>query len=286
MKKKTTKKQKTLLIALTGAFLLLFCIYAFFQNNFLTVSQYEICNEKIPAEFDGFTVVQISDFHNTHSEILQKDIIEKLHEIKPDIIVLTGDFIDTRRTDTEHALSYAAKLLEIAPVYMSAGNHEAATVEEYPPYERKLVSQGIKVLRNRCETIEINGKVISITGIDDPVFFPGEDKYEKISEAIDSVEYDREIFTITMSHRPEVFSVYVEKELDLVLSGHAHGGQFRIPGIGGLYIPTEGLFPTYTEGVHSENGTSMVISRGIGSSVFPVRINNRPELVAITLKAE
>ncbi len=286
MKKRISKKHRRLLLSLICIFSVLFCAYAFFQNNLLVVSHYEIEDVKIPTEFDGFTIAQISDFHNTHSRLLQEDIIEGLLEIKPDIIVLTGDFIDTRRTDTALALSYAARLLEIAPVYMSAGNHEAATVEEYPPFEKELISLGVRVLRNECEKIELGGSAINITGIDDPVFFPGEDKYEKIAEAIDTVTYDESIFTVTLSHRPEVFSVYVEKQQDLVLSGHAHGGQFRIPGIGGLYIPTEGLFPTYTEGVHTLDSTKMVVSRGIGSSVFPIRINNRPELVIISLRAE
>ncbi len=281
--KKLSSRKKTLSVCFSLIFLLLFSLYAYYQNNYLTVTNYGISDEKIPEAFDGFVIAQVSDFHNTQSEKLQEDVINALREIKPDIIVLTGDFIDTRKTDTALALSYAERLISVAPVYMSAGNHEAATVYEYPPFEKDMRSLGVTVLRNNCEQIEKNGQLINIMGIDDPVFFPGEDKYEKIAQGIDSVEYDKSIFTITLSHRPEVFRVYVEKKQDLVLSGHAHGGQFRLPFIGGLFIPTEGLFPKYTEGVHEEQETKMVISRGIGSSVFPIRINNRPELVIITL---
>lgn len=283
MKIKLSKKKTAILISVISL-ILIFSIYAFYENNSLGTSYYEISDEKIPDSFDGFVIAQVSDFHNTHSEILQKDILEALIKEKPDIIVLTGDFIDSRKTDTELALSYAEKLLKIAPVYMSAGNHEAASVYEYPPFEKELIALGVKVLRNTSQKTEKDGQFINIMGIDDPVFLTGTIKEEKLKDAIDRAEYDKSIFTVTLSHRPEVFDVYIEKELDLVLSGHAHGGQFRLPFIGGLFTPTEGLFPEYTEGLHEENGTKMIVSRGIGASVFPLRINNRPELVIITLE--
>ncbi len=286
MKIKLSKKKTVIVFSAIISFILILSVYAFYENNFLGTSYYEICDEKIPDSFDGFVIAQISDFHNTHSEILQESLIEALIKEKPDIIVLTGDYIDSRKTDTALSLEYAKKLLTIAPVYMSTGNHEAAAVYEYPSFEEELIALGVKVLRNTCDIAEKNGQFINIMGIDDPVFLTGEIKAEKLKEAIDSVKYDKSVFTVTLSHRPEVFDIYIEKELDLVLSGHAHGGQFRIPFIGGLYIPTEGLFPKYTEGLHKENNTQMIISRGIGASVVPIRINNRPELVIIKLSTE
>ena len=93
-------------------------------------------------------------------------------------------------------------------------------------------------------------------------------------------------YTILLSHRPELFSVYAEQEMNLVLSGHAHGGQFRLPLVGGLVAPNQGFFPEYDSGVYTEHGTSMVVSRGIGNSLFPFRFNNRPEVILIELKSE
>lgn len=286
--KKLNLRKKSLIILFTVIFFVTFCVYAYYQNNFLTVTHYDISDEKIPKGFNGFTIAQVSDFHNTNSKKLQEDVLTELKCINPDIIVITGDYIDSRKTDTALALSYAEKLLGIAPVYMSAGNHEAACVYDYPPFEKNMLALGIKVLRNECEAIEKHGQLISILGIDDPLFIADydADKYEKTDKVIDSINYDKNIFTVTLSHRPEIFGVYVENKQDLVLSGHAHGGQFRIPFIGGLYTPTEGLFPKYSEGIHEESDTTMIVSRGIGSSVFPIRLNNRPELVIITLKSQ
>lgn len=282
------KKRKSRIFTVTLALLILFGVYTYCQNNFPETTRYDIRAVKIPEAFDGFVIAQISDFHNTDSQKLQEDILKELKAIKPDIIVITGDYIDTRRTDTALALSYAERLLQLAPVYFSAGNHEAATVYEYPSFEKALRSLGVTVLRNECTQIEKNGQLINLLGIDDPLFIADDeaDKFEKTDKVIKKINYDKDIFGVTLSHRPEIFSVYVENEQDLVLSGHAHGGQFRLPVLGGLYTPTEGLFPEYTEGIHEENNTKMIVSRGIGASVFPFRINNRPELVIVTLHTE
>jgi predicted MPP superfamily phosphohydrolase len=103
----------------------------------------------------------------------------------------------------------------------------------------------------------------------------------KLDELISEEE-----FTLLLSHRPEMFDTYVEKDVDLVFSGHAHGGQFRIPFVGGVFAPNQGLFPKYDSGIYSEGNTTMVVSRGIGNSAFPFRINNRPEVILVELDTE
>ena len=284
--KKLSKKQKITAVLLTLVFLIPFSVYCTYQNNMLTVSEYEIADERLPESFDGFTVVQISDFHNPRSDFLKESVLEETKRLSPDIIVLTGDFIDSRRPKPEISLEFAEELVKIAPVYFAPGNHEARIPEIYEPFESELRRLGVRVLRNSSAKISIGGEEINIIGIDDATFYGKEDKYISIANAIDEVVYDEELFTITLSHRPEVFSVYVEKEQDLVFSGHLHGGQFVIPYLGGLYMPTEGFFPEYWSGVHTENSTTMVVSRGIGNSAFPIRINNRPELIYVTLRAQ
>ena len=278
------KKNVKKIIPIILLFLVLFTVFAYLQNNLLTTTNHTVTNEKLPPEFDGFVIAQVSDFHNTKSKLLQNTLLSEIERAQPDIIVITGDFIDSRRTDTAVSLAYAKKLLEIAPVYMSTGNHEWRSEEQYPSFEKALIDAGVIVLRNEAVKTARGNSEINILGIDDPYFLEGDSKFDSTRKELENVRYDKELFTLTLSHRPEIFSVYVECEQDLVLSGHAHGGQFRLPFIGGLYGPTEGIFPKYCEGSHKENGTEMIISRGIGNSVFPLRLNNRPELIIITLQ--
>lgn len=284
--KNLSKKQKIIITAFFCVFLVLFSVYCVYQNNMLTVTEYDIADERLPESFDGFTVAQISDFHNPRSDFLKESVLEELTRLSPDIIVITGDFIDSRKPKTEISLAFAEELVKISPVYFAPGNHEARIPDIYGPFEKELRDMGVHVLRNSSEKIHINGDAINILGIDDATFYGTQDKYICTAAAIDGIIYDKGLFTITLSHRPEIFSVYAQKEQDLVFSGHLHGGQFVIPYLGGLYMPTEGLFPDYCEGVHTEGSTTMVVSRGIGNSAFPIRINNRPELIFVTLRTE
>lgn len=282
--KNLSKKHKIIITVFFCSFLVLFSVYCVYQNNMLTVTEYEITNERLPEGFDGFTVVQISDFHNPRSDFLRESTLEETKRLKPDIIVITGDFIDSRKPKTEISLDFARELVKIAPVYFAPGNHEARIPEIYEPFERELRNSGVNVLRNSAKKINIHGEEINIAGFDDATFYGTQDKFLSTQEAIAATDYNKNLFTIALSHRPEVFSVYVETEQDLVFSGHHHGGQFVIPYLGGLFMPTEGFFPDYCEGVHTDNGTTMVVSRGIGNSAFPIRINNRPELIFVTLR--
>ena len=284
--KKLSKKQKSFIIPIAAILLSLFSVYCIYQNNALTVSEYEIENQKLPEEFNGFRIAQVSDFHNTRSRVLQESILEKLNADSPDIIVVTGDLADSRKTDTEIALEFTEKLTEIAPVYFAPGNHEARLGEIYDELEKGLKGLNVTVLRNSACLITKENAQINIAGIEDSTFYEYEDKFDSAARMIDEASSDRNLFTVMLSHRPEIFSVYAEKNLDLVFSGHAHGGQFVIPHIGGLFTPTEGLFPEFTQGVHKKANTTMVVSRGIGNSIFPIRINNRPELIFVTLRAE
>ena len=150
--------------------------------------------------------------------------------------------------------------------------------------EEALISAGVIVLHDESIVIEKDGQTIQMIGIDDPDFsYIAADKI--VSTKLETIDIN-EGFTMMLSHRPELFDSYVENEIDLVLSGHAHGGQVRIPFIGGLVAPNQGLFPEYDAGVYSEGKTTMIVSRGIGNSVIPIRINNRPEIVVIELQAE
>ena len=140
-----------------------------------------------------------------------------------------------------------------------------------------MAELGVHILRNEHKIIEIGKQQIEIIGIDDPNFGDSVDNNLQVSLK----ESDPNSFKLLLSHRPETFEHYVEKEIDLVLSGHAHGGQFRLPFINGIVAPDQGLFPTFTEGIHTKNKTTMIISRGLGNSIIPQRLFNRPNLIQI-----
>lgn len=207
-----------------------------------------------------------------------------LRENRPDIIVLTGDLIDSRRTDINSALRFVSQIRHIAPVYFVSGNHEAAA----GGYERLLAGlreYGVTLLDNSAALLERGGAAIALLGVADPMMahdYMTEDA-AVTATLLDRLTYDRTLYSILLSHRPELFEVYREKGIDLALTGHAHGGQIVLPFLGGLVAPNQGLFPKYWGGLYQAGGTAMVVSRGIGNSILPFRINNRPELVIVTL---
>ena len=149
-----------------------------------------------------------------------------------------------------------------------------------------MIEIGVTVLEDKSISLEKSGEDITLMGVDDPSFITdyllGDDEevmQDKLSELKSENSY-----TILLSHRPELFKIYVENDIDLVLSGHAHGGQFRLPFVDGLYAPNQGLFPEYDSGLYTEENTNMIVSRGIGNSLFPFRFNNRPEVILVKLK--
>ena len=222
--------------------------------------------------------------NNNQSNTLTNDLIKEIEKQKPNIIVLTGDFIDSNKTNVEVAMNFIKKINAVAPIYYVSGNHEAS-VKSYTKIKEQLAENKVVILENKKEELKINESSINLIGIDDPRMahesFISDSEIVKVE--LDNTKYNGDKYNILLSHRPELFDTYVEKKIDLILTGHAHGGQIRIPFIGGIIAPNQGFFPKYTSGVIEKNKTTMVVSRGIGNSIIPLRINNRPELVVITL---
>ena len=282
MMKKPNKK--TVLIV---SVLVILClgIWTLWGNIALEVNEYEIASDRIPEAFAGFRIAQVSDLHNKDFGEGYGQLLTLLSQINPDIIVVTGDLIDSRQTDLDIALEFAWQAGKIARVYYVSGNHEAR-VPEYEDLKIGLVKAGVVILENQKVQITREGESITIMGIDDPSFqedYLFGDSESVARQAIENLQNESDGYTILLSHRPELFDLYVETEMDLVFSGHAHGGQFRLPFVGGLVAPNQGFFPKYDAGLFSEGSTNMIVSRGVGNSIIPIRFNNRPEIIVATL---
>lgn len=256
-------------------------IFLYVNNHWIVVSEHVYESERVPSSFDGMRIVQVSDLHDALFGKEQEALVQKVKAAKPDAIFLTGDLVDSNRYNLEQSLQAVRQFVELADVYYVLGNHEVATNKVNEIYE-VLSSLGVHVMADESTVLERNGERLAIIGIEDPLMGKSTDEMLEIATA--SVPQD--MFKLLLAHRPEMFDEYVAKSIDLVFSGHAHGGQIRIPGIGGLFAPGQGLLPTYTVGIYEKNKTSMVVSRGLGNSSVPYRIFNLPEIVVVQLKAQ
>lgn len=250
----------------------------------LKVSKYTVSSHKIPEDFDGFKIAQISDLHNDSFGKNNKRLLKKIRKNKPDIIVITGDIADS--LETENATEFVRQASAIAPTYYVPGNHEA-WIDHYPQLESAIQKNGATVLRNETVYLFQGNNALALSGIDDPQFFSNTPEQSITMESALVYLADNTVpYQILLSHRPEYFEIYCENGYDLVFSGHAHGGQIRLPFVGGIYAPNQGLFPKYDSGAFTKDSTTMIVSRGLGNSVFFPRIGNRPEIVITQLKAE
>ena len=266
--------------------LVVLIVWTLWGNTALEVNEYEVVSDRIPQGFEGFRIAQVSDLHNAEFGEGNEKLIQLLSQTDPDVIVITGDLIDSRHTDIEIALDFARQAVKIAPVYYVSGNHEAR-VREYEDLKMGLAEAGVVILENQNVQITREGESITLMGIDDPSFqedYLFGDSESVARQAIDDLQNESEGYTILLSHRPELFDLYVDTGMDLVFSGHAHGGQFRLPFVGGLVAPNQGFFPKFDEGRFTEENTTMIVSRGVGNSIIPIRFNNRPEIVLVTLR--
>lgn len=244
--------------------------WVIWANTALELNTVVIREEELPESFDGFRIAHVSDLHSAD---MTQELAQMLRQAQPDIICITGDLSDSRDTNVDIALEFAREAAQIAPCYYITGNHEARhSAALYNELLEGLASAGVTVLNDQEVILSRDGKEIAVVGH----FWGDTDDIGEIS--------DFEGYRILLSHQPEDFDNYVAAGYDLVLSGHAHGGQFRLPFIGGVYAPGQGFFPKYDAGVYSAGVTDMVVSRGIGNSTIPLRLNNRPEVVLVVLE--
>ena len=282
------KKKKYIVFAVLCAVLIGLVVLVAWGNTALELNSYTITSPQLPESFGGYRIAHVSDLHNTQIGENNEKLLTILREADPDIIAITGDLIDSRNTDVEIALQFAQEAVKIAPCYYVTGNHEARK-SEYNKLKSGMESNGVIVLEDSNAEINIDGNTITIIGVNDPSFqtdYLFGDSESIMNTKLTELHTNEDGFTILLSHRPELFTTYAGHDIDLVLSGHAHGGQFRIPLIGGVVAPNQGFFPEFDAGVYTDGNTNMFVSRGIGNSILPFRINNRPEVILIELKSD
>ena len=260
---------------------------AVWGNRSLQVQEVAVDCPGLPAAFQGFRLAQVSDLHNATFGRDNARLLAALAQAKPEIILLTGDLADSRRTHLSVALSFARQAAAIAPVYYVPGNHEAR-LAQYAAFAAALEAAGVQVLANRAVPLVRGSPGGSPSpGWPTPALprGPGTPARQRPSWGTPWRPFacPARPFPLLLAHRPEWFPLYAEGGAALVFSGHAHGGQVRLPGIGGLFAPGQGLFPRYNGGLYRRGQAQMVVSRGLGNSLFPLRVGNRPEVVVATL---
>lgn len=279
------KYVKIIVIAALSAISLALVIWIIWSNSALELNRYSIASARLPKAFDGYKIAQVSDLHNAQMGRGNADLLQMLRDAQPDMIAITGDLVDSRKPDMDIALDFVREAVKIAPCYYVTGNHEAR-LDWYPALKEAMEAAGVIVLADRAVTISRGEDTITLLGVNDPAFFDGYDAEAAqllMAGKLAQLCADQNGFVILLAHRPHLFDSYVMADVDVVLSGHAHGGQFRLPFVGGVYVPSQGFFPKYDAGLFTQGNTNMIVSRGIGNSVFPFRVNNPPEVVLIEL---
>lgn len=244
----------------------------------LILRTYTVVSPKLTAEV---RLAVVTDFHSSDNP---DDVVAMVTSCAPDAVLMVGDMFDddTANRPTERTLSLMRQLSAQYPCYYVSGNHEAWTGEMDALYQQ-TEEAGVKVLRMSSGVLTVRGQRIALCGIPDPyemVFSGAPDTEEQLRQALEDV--DSADFTVLLAHRPELLTKYAQFPLDLVVSGHAHGGQVRIPGVlNGLYAPNQGWFPKLAGGAYTQDGTTLIVSRGLAVRTRLPRIFNRPEVVLV-----
>lgn len=278
--KKPLKKRKAWIISI--GLVIASVLYIITQNNWIQVERIEVKISNLPGELQGLKIAQISDVHIPKNASNINKLINKVRKENPDIIVMTGDIIDQSSDIMNSDLgTLCRELSAITDTYAVTGNHEIWN-RNVGIWKDILTANNVKVLDNEMAIYKKDNARLAIMGLGDGKNY--------IPESFNNIQEAKSIPKILLAHRPELFPDYSSDTSiirpDIVFSGHAHGGQFRIPFTWkGIIAPGQGFFPKYTSGIYTAvNGVRMIVSRGLGNSVIPVRINNRPHIPVIELR--
>lgn len=255
------------------------------SNNHISTSVHTLSFQTRKKHSSSLSIVHISDLHNKSFGFRQSRLVRKIRDMHPDLVAVTGDLVDG--APFANAVIFLKEVSRICPVYYVRGNHESLA-GNFALLEKEVLGCRVHLLKNTSADFKKNGYTYRITGLDDPKFQGYDKDYLRLmKKTLDQMTACSKVSApdhqILLSHRPEVFSLYSSYPFDLILCGHAHGGQFRLPFTDGLYAPNQGILPKYTSGAHTRNHTTEIISRGLGNSSFPLRLFNFPEIVQIII---
>ncbi|MDO5397303.1 MAG: metallophosphoesterase [bacterium] len=250
----------------------------------LEVVHYRLSSKKLPKEFDGLRIMQLSDYHSD----TVPGLLEAVRSEEPDLIFTTGDMADDKGSYLP-AVRLFRQLAEIAPVFAISGNHEVWR-NDYEEFVSDVISAGVTVLRDETVIISCGDAEITLSGIEDPFSRDGLTMKRNVRASLDRLSIDKSMYNILLFHRANMFDTIRGRGFDLILAGHMHGGQFRLPTGRGLVSPKSSmgsdntlLFPKYFGGRYEHNGTTMLVNRGLGNPMVIPRLFNRPEVTLITL---
>lgn len=246
----------------------------------LEVTEYTLSSAKLPTAFDGYRIVQLSDLHAMEFGKNNTQLINAVQKLSPDLIALTGDFIESPE-DIPITAHLVNALTGIAPVYFCSGNHDWASGAA-PELRQAIEAAGGVYLGECCETVTQDGQSIVIAGVEDPNSYADLMHPDEFMDTV--VQMYPDAFTVLLGHRNDWVQRYPELPADIILSGHGHGGVIRLPWVGGLLGTDHKFFPEYDAGLYPSNHYIMVVSRGLGSFDRLPRFLNRPEILCLTLR--
>lgn len=274
----------------------LVCAISWIENRRLTVTRYQITDACLPAAFNGFHIVHLSDMHNVSFGVNNETLLRRVAALKPDVILITGDMMIAKPgMDVTFAADTINALSRIAPVYFSLGNHELRTLlypEEYPgmwnAFSERLIPE-IHLLMDESVTLARENSCIHLYGLN-----LTQELYQRFVLTPMQEDYltsmfgvcDPEAYHIFMAHNPDYFKEYAAWGANLTFSGHVHGGLIRIPFLGGMLSPMVHFFPKYDKGIFEDSNKYMILSGGLGNHTFKFRVNNLPEIVSVSINQE
>ena len=287
-------KNKKIIVLICIALIFISILMCFITK--IDVTKYTISNEKIPEEFNGFKIVQLSDFHSQGNRDTTEKLISKVKDINPDIIVMTGDMVSWDMEDIEEVKILIKSLAEVYPIYYIDGNHEHLAEilrqSRYISFNKFMQELGVTIIKNDYVEIYKEDKSINLYGINLPLdgatgLYVNKFQLEKNYVEKTLPKANEEKFNILLAHTPTFIKQYSKWGADLVLAGHMHGGIARIPFTNiGLLSPGRTILPRYAAGKFKVKSSTMIVNRGIGTSSFKLRIFNNPEITVITLKSK
>lgn len=256
------------------------------QNRQIGVSRFTFDDPRIPAALDGYRILVLSDLHNAEFGPDNAHLLAQIAAAKPDLVAITGDLINKYHLELDVIRRLLPPLTSISPVVFVSGNHEE-WMEQRADLEEILRAGGVTLLDESELRLGGTGSSVLLMGTRDPNFYGRHRGMPAFARRLQTrTRMAREdALIILLSHRCELLDVYAAADVDLVLAGHAHGGQVRLPGLPGLFAPYQGFFPRYTAGVYRQAGTTMIVSRGLANNSFPPRLFNPPELLLVTLRS-